>query len=162
LNKLFPIIKKSIKSLEDFLLDDLGFIAAPAAILCGAYVVYRFPLIQHILNGANYEVLGYRDDAVAVFLLIFTAIAVERRKKSSPQRILTCPQGVLIYRITAILQDRELLETKIKEMLAANPHIDFANYEHALPIKVIRFDSTRKTSRSSQPGRSIIINDDDE
>jgi hypothetical protein len=106
-----------------------------------------------------------------IFRHIPDALEKPMKEPLGKPRIVTCPQGVVAYQLTpktigdglsklwdSLLSSKlvddpkpHATDAKIREMYAANPSIDFRNYEEVLQIKVIRQERTRKS------GNNIII-----
>lgn len=81
------------------------------------------------------------------------AVTSDLDEPMKTERILTCPQGVVRYRIASdtILDHavkiftKETLEKRIKEILETDPDADLKEYEKTLGIKVL---SQRKSKKA--------------
>jgi hypothetical protein len=95
-------------------------------------------------------------------------LAAPAKKPLGKPRIVSCPQGIVTYQLqpktigdgvekifdllgSSALADNpkpNTTDAKIREMYAANPSIDFRNYEEVLEIKVIRQEYSRQSGKS--------------
>jgi hypothetical protein len=138
--------------------DDISNVSLTIALIIVVLTTYVSPIVQRIIFGGQGTPITWTKAFICYAVAAaFFSIANERHGKSSATYILSCPQGVLAYRFLSIIGElnKEMTETKIKEMLAANPRLNPANYEDSLHIKVIRFDAT--PSNQPPPEDSIFI-----